>query len=324
HRRLPRRPRPRGARLGPRRERRDAGQLLGAAAAASPGAGAAAPRHGAVRIAALALAAGIALGAREGGAAEPDPGYFTDAAGRRMRVDFDPGRRAFLGSAHAPIVDAGGLSAERIGLEGGISFRHAVDFADEGVRWKLQHDFALASVGLGRPDTTVRGELYALRFLRWSADGSVVVPTTPPRRFGFPFGVGFDAAVGRVDLHAGTAAQGEIGIARGALLLDLLPHRALGTYAIVGVGPRYDLRVDGADRTVEHVVVPFSEPEVALHLESANGRHVLWARAGGGYAWTSGHGAGAQAGASLSYEAVVLAVNDLPLSVGAAVRWRWD
>lgn len=273
------------------------------------------------------------------------PAWFTDERGRRMRVAFDPDRRAYLGARYAPEAALGGderADARTIALEGGVAFAHVVDFEREGVRWKLHHEFATGSVALG-PDglSAVRASAYRLRFLRWSSDGSIVVPTAPPRRLPFPFGVGFSTGVGQVDLEMRDGVTGTVGVADGELLLDLFPRREPGSFVALGVGPRYELAVDartdaanarapGAPTTeprpdrVAHVVVPFSEPSISVRQRSRDGRHVLDARAEAGWAWSNVDGGAGRAGARLEYEWVVLAINDLPLAATAGVGWRFE
>jgi hypothetical protein len=257
-----------------------------------------------------------------------DP-YDTDARGRRLRLRFDPGRRLHLGIAHAPVIEGDDLDAQRWQLDGGLSWRHVVDFEDEGIRWKLEHQVLDSAFAFGGDGSGVDGELYSLRFLRWSDDGSITLPTTPPRRIGFPFGIGFEAGIGRVDLQQDDDWRGEVGVARGALLLDLVPRREQGRFLTIGVGPRYDLRLSAKDgatgaQHVEHVVAPFSQPELTWGQESGDGHHAFESGVRGGYVWTSSAGAGAQAAAHARYEVVALAVNDMPVTLGAEVRWRWD
>jgi hypothetical protein len=257
-----------------------------------------------------------------------DP-YAADARGRRLRVRFDPGRRLRLGVAHAPAIEGDDFDAQRWQLDGGLAWRHVVDFEDEGIRWKLEHQVLDSAVAFAGDGTTIDGELYALRFLRWSDDGSITLPTTPPRRIGFPFGIGFEAGVGRVDLQRGDGWRGEIGVARGALLLDLLPRREHGGFLTIGVGPRYDLRLAANDaatgaQRAEHLVAPFSQPELTWRQESSDGHHAFEAAARGGYVWTSSAAAGAQVATYARYEVLALAVNDMPVTLGAEVRWRWD
>lgn len=263
--------------------------------------------------------------------------WLTDARGRRMRVAFDPDRRAFLGVRHAPHAASGdGLDARRVALEGGVALSHVVDFEREGVRWKMQHDLLSGSVALGPSGVAaIRASAYQLRFLRWSHDGSIVVPTAPPRRLPFPFGVGFTTGAGRVDVDTVGGVAGTVGVADGELLLDLFPRREPGSFVALGVGPRYELAIDTrASRPtvdarnpvarVAHVVVPFSEPSVSVRQRSRDGHHVFDARAEGGWAWSNVDGGGGRAGARVGYEWVLVAVNDLPLAATAEVDWRYE
>jgi hypothetical protein len=281
-----------------------------------------------IRPALAALALAVLVAPREASASGPDAGDFAiDASGRRLRVAFDPGRSLDLGVGWTGSRGSGSHlrpeTTSDLTLRAGLTYRHRVEFPEEEIAWKLTHRIGQAWLAPDRGWIT--GELYALHFLRWSRDGSVVLPSSPPRRIGFPLGLGFDVGVGSVDLRRDRIVEGEVGVARGALLFDVVRSPRPGAWLTFGVGPRYALRV-AEGRPVEHVVVPFSEPELAGHLELDRGRHVLSGSVGGGYAWTSAaHAASArQARGALGYAIVVAALNDAPVSLRADATFRFD
>ena len=276
-----------------------------------------------VALSAASALAAVVLTAPSANAAEAeDAAYAVDASGKTMRVAFDPGRRVALGAGWAFAAEGQkSVDAAQVSLTGGLTYRHRVEFLDEDILWKLTHEVGRASFTAGARASVV-GEAYSLHFLRWSKDGSVVFPTTPPRRLGFPLGLGFEVGAGSVDLVRDGTLRGEVGVARGALLFDFVRSPAHGAYLTLGAGPRYAIRV-AEGRAVDHVVVPFSEPELEGRLELGHGHHVLSANAGGGYAWST-RGGGAQARAGASYELVVAAVNDAPLSLRAETTLRYD
>jgi hypothetical protein len=262
---------------------------------------------------------------RQAGASDT---WVTDARGRTMRVVFDPARRIHLGAAHAPQVDPqrGEGDARTMAIDAGLTWQHVLDAEDDTVRWNIEHRLLHADAAFGAASPTVSGEVYALRFLRWSQDGSISLPTSPPRRLPFPFGVGFELGVGRPELRTEAGPHGEIGVARGALLLDLVPRREPDGHLTLGIGPRYDLRLDARTSTtrIDHLIVPFSQPQLAFHRHTKDGHHAIDAAARAGYVWSNNQGAGAQATARIGYEAIVLALNDAPMSLTAQVQWRYD
>jgi hypothetical protein len=276
------------------------------------------------RAAGAAAVIALLTAARVAEADEPDDGAFAvDASGRTLRVAFDPGRTLEIGAGWAASRDSKSDLPSDLTLRTGLTYRHRIEFPDEGITWKLTHEvghtwFSPADHGF------IVGELYALRFLRWSRDGSIVFPSSPPRRIGFPLGLGFEVGAGSVDLERDDTLRGEVGVGRGALLFDVVRSPAHGAWLTLGVGPRYALRV-AEGHPVDHLVVPFSEPELAGHLELGGGHHVLSANVGGGYAWMPRHPGGArEARGALGYAIVVAALNDAPVSLRADASFRAD
>ncbi|MBI4700162.1 MAG: hypothetical protein HY744_03170 [Deltaproteobacteria bacterium] len=255
------------------------------------------------------------------------PGWTTDEQGRVLRVSFDPGARWLLGAGYAPRHGAGGAQPELAQIETGLAYRHRIDFPGEGISYKLYHRVLAGRAVAGpRSPWEIDAALYEGRFLRWSRDGSIMLPTNPPRRMLLPLNIGVEATLGRIDLAprpAGPAA--EIGVVRAELLLDLWRRRAMGSYAELGLGPRYDLRLGGDDAAaVRHVVAPFTQGSFTFHHETADGLHGVEARLSGGPALSVAERWGARAEAVVSYEAILVAVNDLPLSAYAELGYRYE
>jgi len=249
---------------------------------------------------------------------EAPPAWHVDPQGRTFRVGFDPGSRWLLGGGLA--ASWSGETGGPVGgqLETGVLYRHIAAIPAEGAAYKLYHEALLSRLwldeqGASRLSTT----LYTGRFMRWSRDGRIVLPTSPPKRVPFPMNIGLEAAIGDIDFaELGSGYGLDIGVLRAELLLDVWRRRRLGSYAQFGLGPSYQLRLWGRDEElgVDHVVAPFTQGSFALRHESADGRHSVGARLYGGYALSSEHGSGGRAGAAADYEAIVIAVNDLPIS----------
>jgi hypothetical protein len=275
-----------------------------------------------------------AVGAQAAGAVreprpEPDRGrnYYRDERGRSMRVRFDPDSRWYLGGGWAPALGLGESTTGTAGswaLDVGTAYRHAVDFADEGIAWKIYHRALSGRVLLaGATVTELDLTAYRGRFMRWTADGRVLLPTSPPRRVPFPLDIGLDATLGRLrlrDVSPGAAA--EIGVLHANLLVDPWRRRPLGSYSQLGIGPRYDVRL-GPEGT-RHLVAPFTAGTLGVHHESDDGRHSVEATVVGGVRLEVEQGWAPFVEATTSYELVWLAVNDSPLSLLVDGRYRYD
>lgn len=273
--------------------------------------------------------------------------WVRDELGRPFRVGFDPGSRWLLGWGYAPRWTPGTLTVDAAVIETGVLYRHlAEEPAGEGA-WKLYHEVLLSRVQVLPAPSTLSTTLYTGRFLHWTRDGQLVLPTSPPHSVPFPLNIGFELAVGQVEyadrLHGFGA---EIGVARAEILLDLWRQRELGSYAEIGLGPAYelwlqqggswdeawgddpaaDLPGEGETEAIEseHVVAPFTRLSFALHHESADGHHAVDARVAGGYALTASGDSTARLRARASYELILLAINDLPLSAVTAIDYRYE
>ena len=197
--------------------------------------------------------------------AKPPEAWTEDDEGRSFRTGFDPGSRMILGGGYSPSSDLSDEPVIDTGyLEVGVAYRHAIDFEQGLIVWKLYHQALLGRVELGHEGgPQLRATAYRGRLVRWAEDGRLVLPSNPPRSIPFPLNVGVETTVGQVDyreLPAGFAA--ELGALRSEVLFDLWRQRRLRSYAQLGVGPRYDLWLFDGPPTegleVQHWVAPFT------------------------------------------------------------------
>ena len=229
--------------------------------------------------------------------------YRVDPDGRRYRVDFDPAARVWLGSGYAPRAATSIRDEPARGyVELGLAYRHRWSFPEEGVAWKLEHDLLPTRL------------LFGPSALAWSS----------------PLDVGFETELGHVDYRELTPGFA-IGLeaVRSEIVLGLLRRESLRSWVRVGVGPSYGLRLVGIDDdplTIGHRIAPFSAGSFAAHHESADGHHAVEAGVRGSYALRVDHGWAFEARAHVSYELVLIAINDLPASsyIDASYTFRGD
>jgi hypothetical protein len=280
---------------------------------------------------------------------EPRPGWERDAEGRVFRTSFDPGRRMVLGLGWAPRFSSNDLTADPFLVEVGLFDRQLLDYELERVTWKLTHEALVGRAEISSAlDTRLDATLYLGRFMRWSRDGSISLPSSPGDSVPFPLNIGVEGEVGRLELArrhdqpaadarapssasvgaslpARAAVAAELGVARAEVLLDFWRQRDLRSHAGVGFGPSYELWLWGApDGRIDHWVSPFTSGSVAVHHEWDQGRQLFDLRGSGGWALcTDGRGS-ARARIGASYELTLLAVDDLPVSLGTSVAYRFE
>ncbi len=259
-----------------------------------------------------------------------------DEKGRRFRVGFDPGSRWLFGLGYGLRYGSSPATGDGEGdgrgqfalalLDTGLAMRHIVDFPAERVGYKLYHQGLRSRVwfdagAVSQFETT----LYAGRFMRWSRDGQIVVPSTPPKRIPFPLNIGMQAEIGQLQLTQSDTGYGaEIGVTKAEVLLDFWRQRRLGSHAQFGFGPSYDIWLDGHEQLqVEHVIAPFTRASFGFHHESTDGHHSIDCSVAGSYAVAVDAGWGWRFRAQADYEAILLAVNDLPLSAYGQVAYRF-
>ena len=71
----------------------------------------------------------------------------------------------------------------------------------------------------------------------------------------------------------------------------------------------------------DHIVAPFTEGMLDIHLESATGLYSFELRAEAGTAWRSNAGWKPEARAEASLERIVLAINDRPVALFAGFHY---
>ncbi|MCA9620678.1 MAG: hypothetical protein KC731_16760 [Myxococcales bacterium] len=255
--------------------------------------------------------------------------YRVDPDGRRYRVDFDPAARVWLGSGYAPRAATSIRDEPARGyVELGLAYRHRWSFPEEGVAWKLEHDLLPTRLLFGPPALAWSSTLYRGRFVRWSRDGRIFIP--PDSRVPFPLDVGFETELGHVDYRELTPGFAiDLEAVRSEIVLGLLRRESLRSWVRVGVGPSYGLRLVGIDDdplAIGHRIAPFSAGSFAAHHESADGHHAVEAGVRGSYALRVDHGWAFEARAHVSYELVLIAINDLPASsyIDASYTFRGD
>lgn len=176
--------------------------------------------------------------------------WTTSPEGHRFRVGFDPASRVWLGIAGAFERDAYPL-AGAFEIDAGFSYRSRVSQGkgEELVAWQVDHRALAGWVQpIPREGTrpTLDATLYGIYMLRHDASPSVVLPTSPPVAFPFPFDIGFEAETGHVTTLAYPPAPGgttglRFGVLRGALFLDPWRSGVPGRSFEIGVGARYDI-----------------------------------------------------------------------------------
>jgi hypothetical protein len=226
---------------------------------------------------------------------------------------FDPGNRL--------VLHVGGDTGGAHGYIGGSIHARGYGVTDDPtIYWGLDHDIAEAIYD----GEHVRGALYRGRFLRHSRDGHIVVPTSPPRKLFLPFDIGAEAAVGSFDARTDTPLV-DVGLLRAALVLEVTRSGDLRKRLVFGVAGRWDVTADLADGNIavpESFVSPFSLGVAGLHLESSDGLHVLDVELEAGPRWSSVHAWGHLVRAQASYERVLIALDDHPLSLFMQTGWE--
>lgn len=270
---------------------------------------------------------------------EPEPesvdDWEVDGQGRRLRVGFDTGTRWVAGGGLATGWAGAGDAIATGHVETGAFVRHLLDYPADDVAWKMTHAVLPTRLVLRGVDDVERLDLettlYRGHFTRWTKHGWITVPTSPPKRIPFPLNVGLQGVVGGFATRPndpGIAA--ELSIVHTDVVLDFWRARALGSYAQVSVGTSYDLQLLGsfAGTTgivgVAHVISPFASVELAVHHEYERGRQAVDARVRGAWLWSSQAGWGPRAQAAASYEVIVIAVNDQPVSLYVDAAYRFE
>jgi hypothetical protein len=255
------------------------------------------PRWGLRLLAATAALIAVAL---PGAAAADEPCWKEHRTGP-YPVCFDPGNRLHLD-----------LSTDGVG--GGVQLRHVVGADDPDVRWRLEHEIAVARA----TRESIAATLYSGHYVRHASDGHVVLPFGRPRKLFLPFDIGAEAEVGalRGGLSSGPL---QLGVVRSAVLFDLARSDSFGRRLAIGPAARWDVEVDRETRSAgAHSVAPLSIGALDLRAESSTGLTSATLRAEAGAVWSTEVGWRRWLGADAEIERVLVAVQDRPLSLFVA------
>jgi len=262
-----------------------------------------------IAVAPLLLGALVAAG---------EPCVVTDDAGRSFTVCFDPGNR-LEASAAGRATRSG--PAEGGALDLAAAFRWRSDTAGPGGATEWFRDQTLLDGGAqlsGGRVLAAGGLAWRGVFIRHLAEPFILVPGPRPLRLPFPFDIGLAVEAGGV--HWARAREGllELEVVRTTLLLDL--GRLGGPLRRLAFGPdlSYGLAVQRGLRPV-HQLVPLTAGAVDARAETADGLWVAWLTARAGTALRVPGRWSPFAEGTLSVERVVLALNDRPVSLFAAL-----
>ena len=274
------------------------------------------------------------------GPVNANPDWTVDEQGRRFRVGFHPEHEFRLGLRAGVVMDDGEVrSAQELLI--GLQLEHDLRLGEgeDQIHWNFGHALLAGRLDLRDPQQGdhVHGwdfdaSLYHGEFRRHSAEPYWVLPTTPPRRFFFPFDVGLASRLGRLRLR--TAGESpdhllRLEVADARVLLDPWRSSSPGNRIEFGLGVRYSIDWTAPGGSLSegqtiHRVAPLTATSLHFHWRDAPGRtsisfdgHLVphWASQGG---WALG--AEAQAG----LQRVLLAINDQPLSLNLAFSYqRW-
>jgi hypothetical protein len=258
-----------------------------------------------------------------------------DERGRSLRVAFDPAsvvRLGVLGGAEHEGAFAGALELElgvgyrTVESSGGTSGEGA-----EQVAWTFEHRFGwtrlqpLRTAAAGAP--ALDATAYAGAFMRHSAEPSLTLPSSPPRRVFFPFDVGVECELGRLQLRPldGERERLEVEVARAGVVLD--PWRAgrPGNDLRLGLGVRYDVELAGrpglSDPEARHRLAPFTAAWARFRWQDEPGLTALEVLVDAFPHWSPGRGWDAGAEAHARVERVLVALDDQPLALVAETSW---
>jgi hypothetical protein len=261
---------------------------------------------------ALVVAAIVAFGHHQASADECTG--VTDV-GDRFATCFDLGNRLSVTTAY------GGDS----GFGAGIALRHEITFDDDpDLEWKMEHQIldSTYTLSLGAPDSFT-GTFYAGRYLRHARDGHLLLPlgSGPPKKLFLPFDIGAIFEIGRLDWrHMDPTFT--IGVVRVAPLIDLARSKDYKRIFAIGPAMHWDMQVDRTFNGItQQTIAPFTEGLATIRLESNDGLYVAELRAEAGTAWRSDRGWHPEARASAEIERIMIAINDRPIALTAAVQY---
>lgn len=253
--------------------------------------------------------------------AETPPGWYRDDRGRVVQVNFDMGRRVYLGGAWAPYYRPDGTGS--LG-RAKIEFAAHVHIIPENSNVQHRLRFLDTNMWLGGSPRDVRFEGSVFRY-EWGARMThapfwVTTFVGKPRRTDIPLNFGFGLEVARIEYLNG-ATFVTIGELDGAL--DVWRSADLESFIRVRVGPaaEYDTVARGVGL----------RPTIAVDADftfDENGFHHLLANASVERLYFTPRIEGRDLNPSrlrmrLGYELILFSINDYPLTLVLDARGVW-
>jgi len=289
----------------------------------------------------LAVGTATAAMAQEPGARPPEltiqGDWCTDSQGHTFRCRFDMGNRLTLGAGWSGRTDMenGALSQDAIASDAFASFsvhlRHGCAHERENC-WKLSHTLFETSISPAEAAASgwpvMHTRLFSGNYERYLASPFITVPTNPPHKLPFPFNFGVSVDFAGLDVPAsdsGASHAWDVEVVDTRLVLGLLRTRSLRNTLQLGAGIRYDIQISDpvgeASPVLEHRLSPFTATSLFFSHETVDGLTRVTARADVLPILSDTRGWSVEYEAQASFERVLIAVNDLPLSVSTSVRY---
>lgn len=256
--------------------------------------------------------------------AEAPPGWYRDERGRVMQVNFDLGRRIFVGGAWAPFYRpdlAGSLARARV--EFGIS----VTLNSDDQRHQHRLHFLETTALLGSNPLATRFEASVARYHvsshRQRAPLWLTTFIGEPRRFELPLNLGWAAEAARFESLGG---KNFMTIAELDATLDFWNSADLDSFIRLRAGPSLEYDFDARGLSFKPVVAL----EADLTLDRDGFHHVTASATGEKLFWEpmiEGRGVSPQRlKLKAGYEVILFALNDYPftLVVDGRASWRDD
>ena len=255
---------------------------------------------------------------------EAPPGWYRDERGRVMQVNFDLGRRIFVGGAWAPFYRpdlTGSLARARV--EFGISI--TLNSGDQRHQHRLH--FLETTALLGNTPLATRFEASVARYdvssHRQRAPLWLTTFIGAPRRFDLPLNLGWAAEAARFESLGG---KNYLTIAELDVTVDLWNSAELDSFIRLRAGPslEYDFDAKGA------YFKPVVALEADLTLDRDGFHHVTASATGEKLFWEpmiEGRGVSPQRlRIKAGYEVILFALNDYPftLTLDDRANWRDD
>ena len=255
---------------------------------------------------------------------EAPPGWYRDERGRVMQVNFDLGRRVYVGGAWAPFYrrDGNGSLAR-----GRVEFGIDISINSDNQRHQHRLHFLETSALLGTTPLMTRFEAtvarYSVSSQRQRAPLWITTFIGEPRRFDLPLNLGWAAEAARFE---SLGSKNYLTIAELDATLDLWNSADLDSFIRLRVGPSLEFDLD--------VKAAYFKPVVALEanlvLDRDGFHHVTASAVGEKLFWEpaiEGRGVSPQRlRIKAGYEVILFALNDYPftLVIDGRANWRDD